>query len=82
LTASPLAAHSSSPVELRERVEAERHGGPFLLYRNGAGKQRLVRLDPGPEQLIVGRRQSNEVPLSWDLNVSRVHAQTTVAQRS
>lgn len=72
---SPLTPHSSSPVELKERVEAERRGLPFLVYRDGGGHQRIVVLDDVEDQLTVGRRPSNPIGLSWDVNVSRVHAQ-------
>jgi pSer/pThr/pTyr-binding forkhead associated (FHA) protein len=72
---SPLAPHSSSPLDLKERVEAEHRGRPFLLYRDGGGQQRIVVLDDVPDEMTVGRRQSNALPLPWDINVSRVHAQ-------
>jgi pSer/pThr/pTyr-binding forkhead associated (FHA) protein len=72
---SPLTPHSSSPVELKERVETERRGRPFLLYRDGGGHQRIIVLDDEEDKLTVGRRPSNPIGLSWDVNVSRVHAQ-------
>jgi pSer/pThr/pTyr-binding forkhead associated (FHA) protein len=75
MQSSPLTPHSSSPAELKERVETERRGRPFLLYRDGGGHQRIVELDEVEEQLTVGRRPSNPIGLSWDVNVSRVHAQ-------
>jgi pSer/pThr/pTyr-binding forkhead associated (FHA) protein len=74
---SPLAPHSSSPTELKDRVLAERRGHPFLLYRDGGDNQRIVDLNEAPDELIIGRRPSNQIPLSWDLSVSRVHAQLT-----
>ena len=74
---SPLAPHASSPSELKDRVLAERRGHPFLLYRDGGDHQRIVDLDEAPDELIIGRRPSNQIPLSWDLSVSRVHAQLT-----
>jgi pSer/pThr/pTyr-binding forkhead associated (FHA) protein len=72
---SPLTPHSASPVELKERVETERRGRPFLLYRDGGGHQRIIVLDDEEDKLTVGRRPSNPIGLSWDVNVSRVHAQ-------
>ena len=71
---SPLAPHSASPLELKERVEAERRGRPFLLYRDGGGHQHVVVLDDEGDELTVGRRPSNRIGLGWDVNVSRVHA--------
>ena len=74
MTQSPFAPHTSSPAELRDRIEAEQRGRPFLLYRDGGGGQRLIDLDSAPAELTVGRHPTNGVPLSWDLNISRVHA--------
>ena len=41
---SPLNPHPASPVEMQERILAEREGKPFLLLRDGAQTQHLVRL--------------------------------------
>jgi pSer/pThr/pTyr-binding forkhead associated (FHA) protein len=72
---SPVAEHAASPAELKERIEAERRGAPFLVYRDGEDRQRIVELEDLPsERLTVGRRDSNDVPLQWDSEVSRVHA--------
>jgi pSer/pThr/pTyr-binding forkhead associated (FHA) protein len=71
---SPLAPHSSSPADLKQRLEAERKGHPFLLFRDGGGNQRIHPLEEGEQELTIGRRPSNPVGLAWDPNVSRVHA--------
>src|SRR5919202_6614641 len=71
---SPLQAHSASPAELRERIEAERRGRPFLVFRDGDGAQRLLDL-AGLERLSVGRGAGNELSLPWDTEVSRLHAE-------
>lgn len=70
---SPLAAHAASPAELQERLSAERAGAPFLVLRDGEGRQQLLRLDG--DRLSVGRAESNGVPLPWDTEVSRLHAE-------
>jgi len=67
--------HSSTPAELKARMTAERAGAPFLLYRDGDGRQVITELDPGATQVTVGRRPDNEVALVWDAEISRVHAQ-------
>jgi predicted component of type VI protein secretion system len=72
---SPLAPHSALPAELRDRIEAERRGVPFLLFRDGDGRQRIVELPPAAERLTVGRRPTNDVALPWDTEVSRLHAE-------
>jgi pSer/pThr/pTyr-binding forkhead associated (FHA) protein len=71
---SPLQAHSATPAELRERIEAERRGRPFLVFRDGDGDQRLLDLT-GMERLSVGRGAGNELSLPWDTEVSRLHAE-------
>jgi DNA-binding CsgD family transcriptional regulator len=70
---SPLASHAATPAELQERLGAERAGAPFLVLRDGDGRQRLLRLDG--ERLSVGRGEGNDVPLPWDTEVSRLHAE-------
>src|SRR5687768_16833549 len=72
---SPLQAHSASPAELRERIEAERSGRPFLVLRDGDGAQRIVDLDGHGTRVSVGRAASNEISLPWDTEVSRLHAE-------
>jgi pSer/pThr/pTyr-binding forkhead associated (FHA) protein len=72
---SPLAPHSSSPADLQQRLEAERRGSPFLLYRDAGGNQHILVLEDAGDEVTIGRRPSNPVGLAWDTNVSRVHAQ-------
>jgi hypothetical protein len=67
--------HASTPAELKARLAAERRGAPFLLYRDAAGDQVIVELDPSAAHVTVGRRSDNDVALGWDAEVSRVHAQ-------
>jgi pSer/pThr/pTyr-binding forkhead associated (FHA) protein len=71
---SPLQAHSATPAELRERIEAERGGRPFLVFRDGDGAQRLLDLTAN-ERLSIGRGAGNELSLPWDTEVSRLHAE-------
>jgi pSer/pThr/pTyr-binding forkhead associated (FHA) protein len=67
--------HASTPAELKARLEAERRGDPFLLYRDGEGRQHIAELDAAAAGLTIGRRAENHVALEWDAEVSRVHAQ-------
>ncbi len=66
--------HRSTPGEHKARLEAERSGAPFLLYRDGDGAQRIVRLDPDRPRLYVGRQPDVDIALPWDTEVSRIHA--------
>jgi len=70
----PHALHRATPAELKRRIEAERRERPFLLYRDGDEAQRIVDLDGAPERLTIGRSTTNDLALSWDREVSRVHA--------
>ena len=73
---SPVAdLHESTPSELKARLEVERRGVSFLHYRDADGSQRIVELEPAGGPITVGRRADNAVPLGWDAEVSRVHAQ-------
>jgi DNA-binding MarR family transcriptional regulator len=72
---SPLKAHSASPSELRDRIEAERRGRPFLVFRGDGREQQILDLDRYGERLSVGRGITNELSLPWDTEVSRLHAE-------
>lgn len=73
---SPIAAHGASPAELRDRIEAERRGRPFLVLREDDGHQRLLELSVAAgDRVSVGRGAQNDVPLAWDSEVSRLHAE-------
>ena len=48
---------------------------PFLLYRRSDGEQVFTELPADRERLTIGRRDSNDVALPWDSQVSRVHAE-------
>jgi hypothetical protein len=71
---SPAAAHSASPAELQQRLDAERAGLPFLLWRDEAG-QRILVLDGGRTPITVGRGSEVDVALDADEQVSRLHAE-------
>ena len=70
---SPLDLHASTPEELKARIEAEKRGEPFLVYRDGDRRQTIMELLG--DELTVGRRADNDVALPWDEEVSRLHAQ-------
>jgi DNA-binding CsgD family transcriptional regulator len=69
----PDALHRASPAELKARIGAEASGRPFVLLRDGDGTQRLFDLGDARRQTL-GRDASNDVPLDWDGEASRVHA--------
>jgi hypothetical protein len=63
-----------TPADLKRRLEAEREGVPFLFFRDGERKLRIIGLDPGRDLLSVGRDEGCDVCLDWDAGVSRLHA--------
>jgi len=72
---TPLGPHQSTPEELRERLLVERRGEPFLVYRDDAGSQRIIQMAGERSRLSLGRSPENDVCLSWDGEVSRLHAE-------
>src|SRR3954452_18607803 len=72
---SPLAPHAASPAELQERLRAERDGDPFLVFRDENGTQHIEVLDGHAGRVTIGRSPGNDVPLTWDSEVSRLHAE-------
>lgn len=71
---SPVGPHQASPAELQARLEAERGGAPFLLWREPAG-QRILPLGEQADRITVGRGDEVDVQLASDERVSRVHAE-------
>lgn len=67
-------ADAQSISDLKARVEAERAGQPFLLFRDRDGRQRLFFFEPDVGQASVGRQASSDLVLDWDDQVSRLHA--------
>jgi pSer/pThr/pTyr-binding forkhead associated (FHA) protein len=72
---APLDPHSARPSELAARIHAERRGEPFLLYRDGEDRQIILELPSDRDRVTIGRRASSDVPLAWDPEVSRLHAE-------
>jgi hypothetical protein len=72
---TPLALDLATPEDLDARREAEQRGAPFLLLRDDEGAQRIVPLEPAAGSVTVGRRLEADVPLNWDPEVSRMHAE-------
>jgi hypothetical protein len=73
---SPLAPHSSSPAELKERLQAERSGLSYLVFRDEAGKQRIAPIGGGEAmRLSIGRSASADLSVGWDPQVSGIHAE-------
>jgi FHA domain len=65
---------SRTPEELEEREAAVERGVPFLMFRDGDGRQQIVALEPA-EAVTVGRRNEADISLTWDPEASRLHAE-------
>src|SRR5262245_59118742 len=70
----------TSAPELKAQIEAERGGRPFLVFRDGAGAQRIVVVAAGTESVWVGPGESADLRLHWDEEVSALHAQIEVVR--
>ena len=62
-------------AEHEARLAAERLGLPFLVYRDGEGRQRIHPLERGRRSVTIGRRGEADVSLPWDPECSRLHAE-------
>ena len=67
-----LSRHDFTPSELADQLAADRSGETYLLYRDGRSMQRLLPLGDAP--VTIGREPGVDLVLSWDPEVSRVHA--------
>ena len=70
----PQRLRQVTPRELARRIETERRGTPFLIYLDGDGRQCIVPFPPHDDSLSIGRLGSSDVALTWDTEVSRLHA--------
>ena len=68
-------AHSWSPSELKQQVQAEREGGAFIVYREAGGEQRIVKLGGAEGRVTIGRDSETDIRLDDDGKVSRLHAE-------
>jgi FHA domain len=63
-----------SPRHLKALIEAERTGFPFVHWLDRDGEQHVLMLPDDRARVTIGRRDQSDIPLSWDLEVSRTHA--------
>jgi predicted component of type VI protein secretion system len=71
----PLARHSLSASELKELLAAERVGEAFLAYRDEQSQLRFFAANAQQATSTVGRRTETDLPLTWDSEVSGLHAE-------
>jgi hypothetical protein len=72
--------HPVSAVELKAQIEAERAGRPLLAYRDSDGDRHLLVIGPDVTELWIGRSPSADIRLTWDEEVSSLHAQIEIVR--
>jgi pSer/pThr/pTyr-binding forkhead associated (FHA) protein len=75
ISRAPFGPHAASPAELQAQLAADRRGQPYLLLRDGHGRQRILPLDDEWKRATIGRDFACDVALGWDGGVSRIHAE-------
>ena len=56
-------------------AEAERRGDPYIVYADSRGSRRVLSLPDSWQRITIGRGMATDVPLTWDPDASRVHAE-------
>jgi pSer/pThr/pTyr-binding forkhead associated (FHA) protein len=75
VTEAKQAVPAETAPELKERIEAERVGNPFLVYRDAEETQVIRPLGEGEERVSVGRTEDADLALAFDPEVSSLHAE-------
>lgn len=71
----PLEPRPASESERERHREARGRGEPFLTYRDRHGGLIVLSLPASWDRVTIGRSSAAHIPLTWDLEVSTVHAQ-------
>jgi pSer/pThr/pTyr-binding forkhead associated (FHA) protein len=71
---TPAVSVADAVADLKAINAAERAGAPFLVVRAPDGRQHVRELPREPATLTVGRREESDVSITWDDEVSRLHA--------
>lgn len=74
----PLAPHALVPRELKRLLETERGGCPFFVYRDQLGELCVFVPSGSTAGSTVGRREEADLVISWDAEVSGLHAEIQV----
>lgn len=71
----PVSGADAVPEETPELVAARRRGDPYLVYADARDRQRVLSLPDTWDRITIGRGMGTDVALTWDPDVSRVHAE-------
>jgi hypothetical protein len=72
MSAMAFVLHDLNPPELSRMIAVERTGRPFVAFRDVDAGLRIAELES--ERICIGRTDDNDLVVSWDAGVSRVHA--------
>jgi predicted component of type VI protein secretion system len=64
-----------APEDTPELAAARRCGDSYLVYRDAHARQRVLSLPDTWDRITIGRGMGADVALTWDRDVSRVHAE-------
>ena len=70
-----MVGDAPSEGDTPELAAAKRCGDPYLVYRDSHGRQRVLSLPDTWDHVTVGRGMGADIALTWDADVSRVHAE-------
>lgn len=70
-----MSPRAASGAELKAHIDAERAGLPFIVFRDENRRQVIFVLAGRGDHMALGRSPSADIRLSWDDQVSRVHAE-------
>jgi FHA domain len=68
-------ATSSRPRRPLSSRRQTGRGDPYLVYRDAHERQCVLSLSDTWERITIGRGMSADIALTWDQDVSRVHAE-------
>ena len=71
----PSGPPSPSDAEDEQELAARRRGDPYLVYRDHHGRRRVLSLPETWNRVVVGRSLNVDLVLSWDEEVSGLHAE-------
>lgn len=70
-----VSGEERAPEETPDLVAARRRGDPYLVYADSRDRQCVLSLLDTWERVTIGRGMGADVALTWDPDVSRVHAE-------
>jgi len=70
-----VSGNELAPEDTPELAAARRCSDPYLVYRDAHARQRVLSLPDTWDRVTIGRGMGADVALTWDPDLSRVHAE-------